>query len=165
MPRRSGSTSLPLSLLFISPSTRENSTSAHLKNNKQLDKLSQVLTVLGHEHQIGVGHWTDGAEEVAVAKVPTERVHKVAAKLGNAFRQKSVLWFTPGEGDDYLHHVTSGKPEGFHTELPDGSSYVVTQGAPAPLTLPHTVTKGRATFLGGDTRDEAAEVFKHVMGK
>ncbi len=172
-PRTSGTHTPPTSLLFVSPSTRENSTAAQL-DHPNMQKLCEALRAVGHSHQVATGHWSDGAEEVAVAKVPSHLVAKLGAKLGYTFRQKAVLWFTPGDGADKLHKVTGAGSEElkqrgipFHTVLQDGSAFVVDEGGKLGdrLTgLPHHSINGTANFLGGDTREEAAEAYKHVLG-
>ncbi len=169
---RSGSVTQPLSLLFISPSTRENSTES-FPDHPQMKKLSQVLQTLKHPHQVGTGYWSDGKEEVAVAKVPSEAVHKTAAKLGSLFNQKAVLYFTPGEGPDQLHKVTgASEPEltqrgiEYKTMLPNGDAYVVDSGGALKDKLAglnhHSIT-GTANFLGADTREGAKEVYHNVL--
>lgn len=168
----SASSSDPVSTVFISPSIRENSTTA-LPNHPRMQALRQLLTRMGHSHEVGEGVWSDGREEVAVAKVPTLQAKRVAAKLGKLFAQKAVLTFTPGAGTDQLHTVRGVKEDELNkrgiehkTMLPSGKALIVdTDGSQATKLagLPFDSVTGRAEFLDADNRAAARAAYDRVL--
>ncbi len=50
-----------------------------------------------------VGAWTGGTERSSVVRLPGEKAQALAIALAQRNKQKSALWFTPGEGPDQLH--------------------------------------------------------------
>lgn len=63
----------------------------------------------------GTGYWREGKERSRVVKVGTGRAAEVADSLRRAFKQQSVLTFTPGRGADRLHVVHT--PETDHRKI------------------------------------------------
>ena len=101
-----------LSSIYISPSTRENSTVSQAKQNfdgkehrRQVD-LALGLAPKESDIKKGIGVWEDGAKEFTMIPTEPHKARKGAAILGWHHGQKQVLIFTPGRGDSVRYRVT-----------------------------------------------------------
>ena len=92
----------PLSVAYVSPSTREGGTIEQAYAGLVSPGMRQLQDEAHAEP--AVGFWSDGAEESGVIHAPAERVAMIAEEQGRKHNQKAVLWFTETPiGPDKAH--------------------------------------------------------------
>lgn len=182
-------------VVYVSPSLRERSTlhdAAMGVHSPEMQALvaaaARMPSVRGGES--GIGFWSDGAEESRkVALADPKEALRVAAALGRQFKQKSVLAFVEGEGDDTRHVIVvpDTDVEKIHADMmrhgieyktllphPSGTQIEAIDSdslhTPAFLgyadeagALSHERRVGTATFLGDENRDEAVKKYEAVL--
>lgn len=161
--------------LMISPSTREGSTKAY-PTGAQMNLLRRVVKKLepSATPTHGVGYWKDGKEEsLLVHGIPHANIHKTAARLGDKFNQKGVIYFTPNpQTGNGFYHVMTATPEQLDAR---GVEYKTITGDKAHV-LDHDGSlkerladlkplsfRGDVHFVGGDTRDQARQEYKKAL--
>ena len=165
-------------MIYVSSSLRESSGVPQALAGLNTPKFRQLIrdTPGGHS---AIGVWLDGAEETRV--FPGNDL-RLAAALGLKYKQKSVLLWRPGEGEHELHVypglakgrqpeevqrllTAHGLPEA-HTQMGNGDVHLVYSATapqqPVDGVIPH-VTRGHSEWPGGDTREQAAEVYRGLL--
>lgn len=103
--RAAAGKTLPLAAIFGALTNRES-------KPVKLARPGGALTWVGGPRVPGAqraqGFWSDGVEESNVVPLPAAQADKLAVALAQRNRQKSALWFTPGNGPDTLHVVSFG---------------------------------------------------------
>jgi len=103
--RAAAGKTLPLAAIFGALTNRE---SKPVKLARPGDALTWVGGPRVPGAQRAQGFWSDGVEESNVVPLPAAQADKLAVALAQRNRQKSALWFTPGNGPDTLHVVSFG---------------------------------------------------------
>lgn len=189
----------PYHRVFVSSSTRDNSKPEHARAGLRSPAFHD-LVLLSHRlpaaqgGQSGLGYWADGAEESRIVNVSDPaKLDEIAARLGKAFNQKSVLHFASDPGGSDIAHVVrvptanadqiaeSLTQHGieYKTIVPDHETnsaevHIIDMGGSLTPHVSafasehhghHRQHLGHASYMGADTREEAALAFDRVIGK
>lgn len=194
---RSGSPRPPYNRVFVSSSQRDGSTLNQARAGLSSPEFHDLILASHRMPGVGggkngLGFWADGAEESRIVDVDDPRlVPRVAAGLGRAFGQRSVLHFVSDpSGSDIAHVLTVPTDNAgqiasdlmrhgieYKTVIPDHENrrsevHVIDSGgdlagqvrAYAQETgAGHEQHVGKATYLGAETREQAQKLFGDIL--
>lgn len=98
-------------------------------------------TVPGAPQAVGV--WEGGTERASIVRLPADKAANLAVALAERNRQKTAIWFTPGQGNDLLHVLTVPGPAADAKKRLNhhGVTYATLQAARGGTTV-HVIDQG-----------------------